>query len=268
MSAPDFPAIAEAFSRKAQVYDTFGEDHPNLARMRARVRAQVERFLMPGARLLELNAGTGGDAVYFARRGHTVLATDISPGMVAEIRAKAAAGNFGEALQVRQVSFTELDQLDAPPFDLVFSNMGGLNCISDLRAVTRHLPGLLKPAGVVVFVIMPPICPWEWGGMIRGDWRASFRRLTPGGVMASVEGVRFRTFYFSPSRVARAFGDGFARAGLASLSLFTPPADRKNFARRFPRLYGWLAAVDDRLAGVFPFNHWGDFFILSMRRLP
>ncbi len=256
---------ATAFSRKALIYDAFGEDHPNLARMRQRVRSHVARHLASGARLLELNAGTGGDAAWFAERGHSVLATDLSPGMVAEIEAKMAGGNYGDRLQARRLSFTELDTLDAGLFDLVFSNMGGLNCIPDLAAVTRHLPDVLRPGGVATFVIMPPICPWEWGGFLRGDFRTPFRRLTLGGTRARVEGVAIMTYYFSPRRTIAAFGDRFERIGLESLSLFTPPADRKNFAHRFPRLFALLAHLDDWAAPRFPFNHWGDFFILSMR---
>ncbi len=277
----DFTPVAEAFSRKAKVYDAFGQDHPNLARMRARVRQHLMRLRPPPARLLELNAGTGADAVYFAQQGYRVLATDISPGMVAEIRAKIEKresrleiresrleireSGIGDRLSVQQLSFTDLDRLDDGPFDVVFSNMGGLNCIPDLAAVTRHLPGLLAPGGVVTFVIMPPICPWEWTAVLRGDFRTAFRRLKPGGVLANVEGVRFRTWYFTPRQARRAFGPGFRTARLEALSLFTPPADRKHFAHRFPRLYRALAWLDDRLAPRFPFNHWGDFFVLSMR---
>ena len=55
--------VAEAFSRKALEYDAFGTDNPNVTRMRERVYAHLDALLTPGARILELNAGTGADAV-------------------------------------------------------------------------------------------------------------------------------------------------------------------------------------------------------------
>jgi len=59
--------IAEAFSLTAEKYDRFAADHPNLSRMRSTVYAHLMRHLQPGARILELNAGTGSDAVFLAR---------------------------------------------------------------------------------------------------------------------------------------------------------------------------------------------------------
>ena len=57
MDMEHIEAVAEAFSRKALIYDEFGEGHPNLARMRRKVREHVLDFLKPGDRILELNAG-------------------------------------------------------------------------------------------------------------------------------------------------------------------------------------------------------------------
>jgi ubiquinone/menaquinone biosynthesis C-methylase UbiE len=66
-----FQDIAEAFSLTAEKYDRFAEDHPNLSRMRSKVYAHLMRHLEPGSRILELNAGTGSDAVYLARQAIT-----------------------------------------------------------------------------------------------------------------------------------------------------------------------------------------------------
>ena len=46
--------------------------------------------LKAGERVLELNCGTGEDAVHLARRGVRVLATDNSPRMLAAARSKIA----------------------------------------------------------------------------------------------------------------------------------------------------------------------------------
>jgi SAM-dependent methyltransferase len=264
---PDLPSpAAEAFSRKALVYDAFGEDHPNLARMRKRVRDHIRSLAPPGGQLLELNAGTGADAAHLAAAGFRVLATDIAPGMLAEARLKASRPEVEDRLAVRSLSLTDLAALEEGPFDLIFSNMGGLNCIPDLRKVTRELPRFLKPGGFVVFVVMPRVCPWEWTALLRGDARTAFRRLRSGGTLANVEGVPVPTFYFTARQAEAAFGSSFTRTGLETLALAAPPADRKQFAHRHPRLYRFLTALDSRIGQLPAFRGWGDFFMLTMRR--
>jgi len=259
---------AEAFGRKAKVYDSFGENHPNLARMRLKVRAHVESLLAPGSRLLEINAGTGADAAYFAARGYRVHATDISAGMLDAIREKIANGNLWGRLSAQQVSFTDLERVSCGPFDGLFSNFGGVNCASDLSRITRNLPTLLKPGGVITWVVMPPLCLWELAQLLRGDTRLALRRLTPGGVQANVEGLPVPTYYYTPRQVRKAFGANFHFLHLEGLSVFTPPADHKDFPYRHPNLYRWLAWLDERLSGRFPFHSWGDFYILSLRYAP
>lgn len=266
---PDhYERVAQAFSSKARVYDDFGRDHPNLERMRRQVYGHVLRFTPPGARILEINAGTGADAVFFARQGFSVHATDLSPGMVATIQGKIERYGLEDRLSVQQCSFISLLEIEGRPFDAIFSNFGGLNCIGDLAPVVGQLPELLAPGGRLTWVIMPPVCPWDLALAFRGDFRTAFRRLHPGGTLAHVEGVRFRVRYYTPGEVLRSLGTGYQLLGLESLSLCAPPADRKGFARRHPRIYRWLARLDGLLAGLPVLRGWGDFFILTVERRP
>jgi len=55
---------------------------------------------------------------------------------------------------------------------------------------------------------------------------------------------------------------------LEGLSVITPTAESKNIARNFPRVYGALAWLDDRLSVRAPWSGWGDFYILSLRYQP
>jgi len=68
--------------------------------------------------------------------------------------------------------------------------------------------------------------------------------------------------------VRQAFGPQFIPLRLQGLSVFTPPADHKAFARRFPRLYAGLSALDNHLTNRSPFNSWGDFFIMTLAYTP
>ncbi|CAG0932876.1 hypothetical protein TFLX_02815 [Thermoflexales bacterium] len=258
-----FDRVAAAFSRKAAEYDAFGDDHLNLARLRRKVYDHVRRFARPADRILELNAGTGLDAAFFARQGYNVHAIDIAPGMLDHLAAKIEQQHLRDRLTYQALSFTELDQVAGGPFNYLFSNFGGLNCIPDLSLVTQHLPKVLAPGGKLTWVIMPPLCPWEMALLLKGKYHLATRRLRRGGVLAHVAGVRFMTYYFTPRQVMNALGPDFRLLGLEGLAVFTPPADRVDFPRRFPRLYRALVKIDDALASHAPFNHWGDFFILT-----
>lgn len=262
---PDLATIAEAFSRTAPRYDAFAEDHPHLTRMRARVYDHVERVVPPGSRILELNAGTGTDAAALAERGYRVHATDIAPGMLDRLGPKLASAGVAARVTAQQCSFLELDRIEGGPYDAVFSNLGGLNCTADLRPVVASLDRVLRPGGVIVWVLMPPICLWELGLLFLGQPRLALRRLAPRGTRAHLEGLQFEVHYFRPERVARLLRPQFELLGVEGLSVFTPTAESRGIARNHPRVYRSLAWLDDRLSPRRPFSGWGDFYIVSAR---
>jgi len=91
--------------------------------------------LAPGARLLEIGAGTGQDSVYFQERGAVVVAADLSPAMVAHCRAKG--------IEAHVMDFLHLD-FPAASFDAVFA----MNCL--LHVPNRDLPEVLASIGAVL----------------------------------------------------------------------------------------------------------------------
>lgn len=264
----DLSSVDEGFSRKAEVYDAYCEGHPVIRWARDVIRREVKGRMPCGGSILELNAGTGADAAYFFQHGYRVHATDVAGGMVSAIQAKIRSLNDGERFTVQQISFTDLDAVQGAPFDLVFSNFGGLNCIPDLRAVTKFLPRLLKPNGHVVWVVMPPFCPWEVLQVLRGQFRMAFRRFQRGGIPANVENAKVMTWYHSPQSVREVFGAQFQLVCRRSISLFCPPSYMDRFPHRFPRLTDALLKLDERLGASFPFNRWGDFLMYAFRYAP
>lgn len=261
----DFETISEAFSRTAEKYDSFAEDHPNQTRMRNKVYAHVERFIPKGSRILELNCGTGTDAVELARRGYQVHATDIASGMLGRLRDKVTKLGLANQITFQQCSFLELDKAQGAPFDAIFSDLGGLNCISDLTPVIQQLPKVLRPNGLVTWVLMPPVCLWEMAEIFRGHLRLAFRRFARNGTRAQLEGLHFTVYYFTPQKVLQWFGDRYDCLAIEGLSVITPTAESKNFAKRYSGLYRILSWLDDRLASHKPWRGWGDFFIITMR---
>lgn len=265
MNQPSLETIAEAFSRTAEKYDSFAEDHPHLTRMRNKVYSHVMQHVPRGARILELNAGTGTDAVQLAQRGYRVHATDIAPGMLNRLREKVDTLALHDRITLEERSFLSLEKVQGAPFDAIFSDLGGLNCIPDLAPVIQQLPKIIKTGGVVTWVLMPHICLWEMAEVFRGNFSLAFRRFSRGSVRANLEGLKFDVYYFSPRKVIEWFGNDFRLLALEGLSVLTPTAESKNFARLHPGLYRALSWLDDRLSPHWPWHGWGDFYILTMK---
>lgn len=132
--------------------------------MRQAVWRRLDLRFHPGQRVLELNCGTGEDAVHLGQRGVCVLATDRSPAMVERTRRKVAQAGLSTTVQVQQLALENLQALDAPPFDGALSNFGGLNCVADLAGVGRALGARLRAGALAFLCVMGPLVPWEWGG--------------------------------------------------------------------------------------------------------
>lgn len=87
------------------------------------------------SRLLEVGAGTGQDSAFFAANGLDVVATDLSPEMVARCQAKG--------IDARVMDVLNLD-LEAASFDAVFT----FNCL--LHVPNADLPDVLERIRLVL----------------------------------------------------------------------------------------------------------------------
>ena len=259
---------SKAFSAQAEHFDSDEESNRILKWMREQVYRHEEEFLLPHSNILELNAGTGIDAVYFAQEGHSVFAIDNAPGMVHQLHNKISIYHIEDRIRYALCSFTQLDTLPAEQFDHVFSNFGGLNCISNLQEVVSQLPRLLKPGATITFVIMPRVCPWEIAQAFKGKIRLAFRRFSRKGTSAHIDGFRFMSYYYSPAQVIKSFDERFSLARLRGLASLSPPPYFKTFPDQYPSLYRSLTRWDERFATYFPLNRWTDHFIITMRYHP
>lgn len=265
LSGSSFETVAEAYNRNADKYDEFIENNPNLRRMRQKVYAHVTALLPPGSRILDLACGTGTDAFWFAQHGYTVHGIDISAGMLERAREKSRQLGLESRATFEHLSYTDLGKLEKAQFDCVFSNFGGLNCVSALKLVADQVRPLLKSGAHVVWALMPPFCLWESAMLLRGRFRLATRRYS-GRSTVHKEGLSYPVYYYTPQQVARAWGTEFQLLPVRALSVITPPATNKDFALTRPRLFDFLCKVDDALEGRTPFKYWGDFTIVTLRR--
>ncbi len=260
---------ANAFDRQAGVFDALYAGDVIVQYKRQRIRDHVNRFLKPNATILELNAGTGEDALYFATAGHRIHATDISESMQYQLRQKAIAANLQGAITTEICSFNHLETLKhTGPFDMVFSNLAGLNCTPDIQKVVLDCIPLIKPGGLLTAVIMPPFCLWESMLMFKGNFKTAFRRFAGAkGAEAHIEGVYFRCWYYRPARIRQIASGKLKCVGLEGLCTTVPPSYLVHFPAKHKTIYSRLQRLENRIKTWPLFRAIGDYYILTLQKL-
>lgn len=254
--------ISEAFSREAESYDFEVTQNQVMSHLRKQIRDTAKKYFPASGSILEINAGTGLDALWFAEQGYRVHATDIASGMLTSLEKKIKDFDKPNQFTFQKLSFTELEKTNHAPFDGIFSNFGGLNCIYDLTDVLQGIKKVLKPNGYIIFVFMPKIFFWEIAQIFLGRINIATRRFKKDGAQANVRGVKVNTYYFSAHQMKKWLNKDFEILYLQSLSLFAPPMNQIGLINRFPALTNFLLHFDEIIGGLPLFNQCGDFLLM------
>src|SRR5580658_219252 len=107
------PNTMTAFDAMASTYDSKFTATRIGTMMRRAVWARCAARFAPGSRILEMNCGTGEDALWLAQRGVQVLATDVSPAMLRLAQDKLAASPSRVSATFRRLAWEELEAFDA-----------------------------------------------------------------------------------------------------------------------------------------------------------
>jgi ubiquinone/menaquinone biosynthesis C-methylase UbiE len=248
---------AVAFDAVAERYDAvFTQSQIGLAQ-RAAVHRELDRVFGAGQRILEINCGTGVDAVYLARRGVRVLACDSSARMIEIARRRAAHTGTELRSQFLVLPTERINSLveteGEAAFDGALSNFAGLNCLQDISAVARNLAVLLKPGALALICVFGRVSAWEilWY-LGHGKPKKAFRRLRFGGDIEQLtEGIEVRVYYPAVSTLAQLFSPHFKLRRWTGVGVTVPPTYLEPVTCRFPRVLRVLAEAD-RWIGACP----------------
>lgn len=259
------PAPGSPFDAVASSYDEDFAFTPSGAMQRRAVWREMDRVFGEGQRILELNCGTGIDAVRLASRGVRVCACDASPAMIEAAERRVRAARAEQYVELRCVP-TERVGLRAPGdmFDGLLSNFAGLNCIEDLPAVAGKLAGFVRPGGHAVLCVFGRWCAWEIGWfLLHGQLRKSLRRvLRREAEVRIAPGAAVTVRYPSVRALAAAFGPHFRLVRLRGAGVAVPPP-----YVRIPRRAFRAAALVDRAAARIPgLRVLGDHVVVVLRR--
>jgi ubiquinone/menaquinone biosynthesis C-methylase UbiE len=265
---PQLRETQDAFDSVAADYDGNRGNNALIQDMRREMWRWLDATFAPGSRLVDLGCGTGLDAVRMAQLGYRVTATDWSPEMVRRTSDRAERELLTDRVQAIHIGAHELHRLDGDgSFDGAYSNLGALNCVPELSAVSRECARLLKPGAALVFTVIGRICPWEVGYyLLRRRWARAKVRYARGLVPVSMNKRTIWTCYYSPREFYRPFKAHFRLTHYRGLCVFAPPPYLIWVREKHTGWYERLWRLDRRVAGWPLLRGIGDHFLIVMRK--
>lgn len=263
IAQPSIIPSATPFDSVADSYDhDFSTSLIGLAQ-RSAVWSEMDRVFHSGQHILELNCGTGVDALHLGARGVRVDAFDSSRRMIQVARAKPAAG-----VPVR-FEVLEIERLDCVRglYDGALSNFGGLNCVQDIAGIADELARLVRPGGTVLLCLCSRVCAWEFAWYLaRRQPRKAFRRFR-GGRTAHVGSAQLRVWYPTVGQLKRAFSLAFRLRRWKGIGVLVPPSYAESLASRHAAWISRAASADRVLSRLPLFRAVADHVLLEFQRL-
>jgi SAM-dependent methyltransferase len=259
----------------ARTYDELMLKSPLAQIIRRNVHQKLLRHFKPGDYVLDLNCGTGTDAVFLAQNGIRVMATDISPKMIRAARNKIDAAGACELVEARVMRNEDVLSLKTdsvpkqslgtrlPPrgFDGVLSNFNGLNYLEDLDSFAHQLSEVIKPGAKLFFLLLNKLCAAEFFHyMLNLKPGLAFRKLA-----AREKTFETKVKLYYPSAVKKIFSNHFRVRKITGFGIIIPPDQFKRLYR-----FNWLmknaARVERIVSSTSPFYMICDQYLVEMER--
>lgn len=256
-----------AFDNVANDYDGSRGNNALVQQMRRTTWKTITETFSPNAELADLGCGTGLDAAYLGSHGFRVVAMDWSHEMVRHTLTRIRRAGLADQVKTRHLGIHQLASLDDGPFDGMYSNLGVLNCVPDLRPVARACARLLRPGGRFVVSVIGRYCPWETGFyLLKGRPERAFIRMRRGMVPVGLSDGTVWTRYYSPREFYRQFEDAFTLSHYRAMGLFSPPPYLIAIHQKARPLCSVLTRLDDQLGGLPLLRSAGDHFLMVLTK--
>ncbi len=264
MTCKSFDDKREYWNLTAETYDQIFPETLVGQTQREVVWRQLFRIFHRGQRVLEMNCGTGIDAVHLARSGIRVLACDLSPRMIELATRRSLAANTAKLTEFRVLPTEEIGHLtEQAPFDGALSDFAGLNCVENLPSVARSLGNLLLPKASLLICMAGRMVPWEIAWHLgHGNIKTAMRRLRSSG-----EDPRVNVFFPTVRAIKRAFAPYFELLRWRGIGVAVPPSCMEPVARRFPEFLKLLATIDNFLGPCPVLRGFADCVLLHFERV-
>lgn len=260
-------AAGAVFDRLAPTYDhEFTDSLIGRAQRQAVWKILLDHF-QPGDNILELNCGTGEDALFLARHNISVFACDASQQMIVRAEHRLERDHAPLSVVFCHLPTERIDELNpAVRFDGMFSNFSGLNCVEDLSPVAASLARLVKPGSHLLLCLSTRVCLTEILYYLAcGQLRKALRRVS-GSTSATLDGASLTVFYPRIPQVERAFAPHFRLRARTGIGVAIPPSYLEPWVRRHPHLFQRLCLLESLVARIPLLRSTGDHVLLDLER--
>jgi SAM-dependent methyltransferase len=222
----------------------------------------------PGSHILELNCGTGEDALFLAQHDVSVVACDASEKMIQRARHRMQTEDPEAPIGFELLPTEQLWKLRSRElFDGAFSNFSGLNCVADLNRTARDLADLVTRGAPVLICLSTRFCFSEmiWY-LLHGQVRKAFRRSS-GIANAKVGEFTVKVHYPTLRALKRMFSSYFVLRSCIGIGVTVPPSYLEPVMRKYPRVLKLLRQIDKHISRLPWFRTIGDHMLLHFERL-
>lgn len=158
MDFADIYHIEDELEQIQRTYELFHEDTRLNRSKAARVEfltttRYIERYLKPGARILDVGAGAGEYSLYFARKGYDVCALELSEHNIEAFRAKLTPE---DSINLVQGNAVDLSRYEDESFDVVllFGPLYHLHREEDRQKCIAEAKRVCKQDGTMFFAFI------------------------------------------------------------------------------------------------------------------
>ncbi|UPT69313.1 MAG: methyltransferase domain-containing protein [Flavobacterium sp. JAD_PAG50586_2] len=254
-----------SFDKAAINYDATFTNSEIGKLLRNLVYEQFLKQLNSVHKILEINCGTGEDAIWLAKQNFNIIATDISPKMIAEAKNKAIFDNLNfEVADINSIATA----YPKDNFDLIFSNFGGLNCLSEteIQEFFKNSGNLLSEKGKMVLVIMPKNTLWEqFYFLAKAEFSNAFRRKKALAI-ADVDGEKVPTYYYNPKDIVNLAKHDFDLIDQKPIGFFVPPSYLEPFFKNKKGFLQILSYLESGIKNWSILSKYADHYIITLQK--
>jgi len=262
------PQAALVFDQMAREYDDVFTRSMIGRAQRDAVWSVLTRNFQSGDHILELNCGTGEDALFLARNAISVTACDASEQMIQTASNRLHTEAPNAPIQFLLLPTELLGKLQpSAPFGGAFSNFSGLNCVADLEQTAKDLAMLLPPKAPLLICLSTRFCLWEmvWF-LLHGKFRKAFRRCS-GCATAKIGEFTVVVYYPTVGKLQKLFAPSFALRSCTGVGVTVPPSYVETWIQSYPKLLSVFRIIDKAISNIPGFRVLGDHMLLHFERV-
>jgi ubiquinone/menaquinone biosynthesis C-methylase UbiE len=268
-------AYAETANETARAFDSLATEYDEVFTRSTIGRAQrnvvwkrAADLFQAGKQVLELNCGTGEDALFLSRLGISVVACDASSQMIDQAKQRREQEEPQANIRFEVLQIERLADLQNPTcFDGVFSNFSGLNCVPDLAAVAKQLSMCVNDGAPLLLCLSTRVCLWEiLHFLFQGNFHKAFRRCR-GQTIVRLGDVSFPVHYPTIRELRAFFSPSFALRSYSGVGIAVPPSYMESWARKHPKILRALQQIDALISDWPIFRVVGDHVLLRFEKV-